>query len=174
MQQHTRYGFQRHYKVIQKLVQKVVVPSCLIDKRSVYTFVVHYIQIKFITSILISYVHVGSCSGIRSCNPPSRPSLLCATPLSELQDVGYRGIAPKDKVQGADMAYTESEFNKRMDELKALSSIAHDYQQKIDPSVQSYSWFHIHNKSDIVVNNLYECFNYIFQAHDKLIIPWLR
>ncbi|KAB1203081.1 hypothetical protein CJ030_MR8G005531 [Morella rubra] len=94
---------------------------------------------------------------------------------ANFRDAGHRGVALKDKLWGAATAYTESEFNKKMDELKALSPDAHEYLRKIDPSVWSRSWFHTHSKSDLVVNNLCECFNsYVLQARDKPIISMVE
>ena len=94
---------------------------------------------------------------------------------ANFRDAGHRGVALKDKLWGAVTAYTESEFNKKMDELEALSPTAHDYLRNIDPSVWSRSWFHTYSKSDLVVNNLCECFNsYVLQARDKPIISMVE
>ncbi|KAB1206096.1 hypothetical protein CJ030_MR7G006000 [Morella rubra] len=89
---------------------------------------------------------------------------------ANFRGVGHRGVVLKDKLWGAATTYTENEFNKKMDELKALSLDAHEYLRKVDPSVWSRSWLHTHSSSDIVVNNFRECFNsYVLDARGKQI-----
>ncbi|KAB1219738.1 hypothetical protein CJ030_MR2G005742 [Morella rubra] len=51
---------------------------------------------------------------------------------ANFRDANHRGVALKDKLWCAATAYTESESNKKMDELKALSPNAHEYLRKVD------------------------------------------
>ncbi|GMY34089.1 hypothetical protein FCV25MIE_29331 [Fagus crenata] len=61
-----------------------------------------------------------------------------------------------------------------MAELKKLSPPAYDYLSKISIVTWSRSKFSINPKSDLIVNNLLECFNsYILDARDKPILTML-
>jgi hypothetical protein len=48
------------------------------------------------------------------------------------RDMGYRGLALKDKLWVLASAYIEIEFQKQMDELKLISKDAYNYLMKID------------------------------------------
>ena len=46
---------------------------------------------------------------------------------------------------------------------------------KVDPSMWSTAWFSDYHKSDLLVNNICECFNsYILKARDKPILTMLE
>ncbi|GMY19169.1 DEK carboxy-terminal domain protein [Fagus crenata] len=61
-----------------------------------------------------------------------------------------------------------------MAELKKLSPPAYEYLSKIPVATWSRSKFTKNPKSDLIVNNLSECFNsYILDARDKLILTML-
>uniref|UniRef100_A0A2N9ILE3 SWIM-type domain-containing protein n=1 Tax=Fagus sylvatica TaxID=28930 RepID=A0A2N9ILE3_FAGSY len=70
--------------------------------------------------------------------------------------------------------YTEFEFDAHMAELKKLSPPAYEYLSKIPVATWSRSKFTKNPKSDLIVNNLSECFNsYILDARDKPILTML-
>lgn len=84
-------------------------------------------------------------------------------------------MALKDKLWAAACAYTKAKFNAHMQELKRISLVAFEYQDKIDSSGWSRSWFHDYLKCDILVNNIHECLNaYILKARDKPILTMLE
>ncbi|XP_059461824.1 uncharacterized protein LOC132190802 [Corylus avellana] len=91
------------------------------------------------------------------------------------RDSGHRGLALKDKLWAAAVAYTEAEFHKEMDELKHISEDAYNYLSNVDPSLWSRAWFNTFPRCDLLVNNLCECFNaYILNARDLPIISMLE
>uniref|UniRef100_A0A2N9ETW0 SWIM-type domain-containing protein n=1 Tax=Fagus sylvatica TaxID=28930 RepID=A0A2N9ETW0_FAGSY len=93
---------------------------------------------------------------------------------ANFRDSGHRGKALKDKLWGAASAYTEFEFDAHMAELKKLSPPAYEYLSKIPVATWSRSKFTKNPKSDLIVNNLSECFNsYILDARDKPILTML-
>jgi hypothetical protein len=57
--------------------------------------------------------------------------------------VGHRGVALKNKLWATTSAYTEVEFTAHMDELKRMSSDAHEYLNKINPRGWSRAWFSV-------------------------------
>jgi hypothetical protein len=62
-----------------------------------------------------------------------------------------------------------------MDELKNMNSDAFEYLHKIDPSVWSRAWFTEGTKSNLLQNNICECFNsYILKVRDKPILTMLE
>uniref|UniRef100_A0A2N9HPZ0 Uncharacterized protein n=1 Tax=Fagus sylvatica TaxID=28930 RepID=A0A2N9HPZ0_FAGSY len=93
---------------------------------------------------------------------------------ANFRDSGHRGKALKDKLWAAASAYTEFEFDAYMVELKKLSPPAYEYLSKIPVATWSRSKFTKNPKSDLIVNNLSECFNsYILDARDKPILTML-
>jgi hypothetical protein len=93
---------------------------------------------------------------------------------ANFRDSGHRGKALKDKLWAAASAYTEFEFDAHMAELKKLSPPAYDYLSKIHVATWSRSKFTTNPRSDLIVNNLSECFNsYILDARDKPILTML-
>ena len=93
---------------------------------------------------------------------------------ANFRDSGHRGKALKDKLWGATSSYTEFEFDAHMAELKKLSPPAYEYLSKIPVTTWSRSKFTKNLKSDLIVNNLSECFNsYILDARDKPILTIL-
>lgn len=107
---------------------------------------------------------------------PSADHRFCVRHLyANYRDAGHRGMALKDKLWAAAAAYTEADFNKSMEEIKAISPDAHEYLSKVDPSAWSRAWFNEGPKCDLLVNNLCECFNaYILKARDQPIITMLE
>ncbi|XP_035546580.1 uncharacterized protein LOC118348629 [Juglans regia] len=107
---------------------------------------------------------------------PYNDSRICVRHLyANFRDAGHRGVALKEKLWQAATAYTKRDFERAMEELKALSQPAYDYLKVIDPSQWSRAWFNTFSKSDLVVNNLSECFNaYILQARDKPIVTMVE
>ncbi|GMY34069.1 MuDR family transposase [Fagus crenata] len=90
------------------------------------------------------------------------------------RDSGHRGKALKNKLWAAASAYTEFEFDAHMAELKKLSPLAYDYLSKIPVATWSKSKFTTNPRSDLIVNNLSECFNsYILDSRDKSILTML-
>ncbi|XP_059435398.1 uncharacterized protein LOC132168430 [Corylus avellana] len=51
------------------------------------------------------------------------------------RDSSHRGLALKDKLWAAAVAYTEAEFHKEMNELKHISEHAYNYLSNVDPSL---------------------------------------
>ena len=93
---------------------------------------------------------------------------------ANFRDSGHRGKALKDKLWAAASAYAEFEFDAHMVELKRLSPPVYDYLSKISVATWSRSKFTTNPKSDLIVNNLLECFNsYILDARDKPILTML-
>uniref|UniRef100_A0A2N9HBF3 SWIM-type domain-containing protein n=1 Tax=Fagus sylvatica TaxID=28930 RepID=A0A2N9HBF3_FAGSY len=93
---------------------------------------------------------------------------------ANFRDSGHRGKALKDKLWAAASAYTEFEFDAHMAELKKLSPPTYEYLSKIPVATWSRSKFTKNPKSDLIVNNLSECFNsYILDARDKPILTML-
>ena len=90
------------------------------------------------------------------------------------RDSGHRGKALKNKLWAAASAYTEFEFDAHMAELKKLSPPAYDYLSKIPTATWSRSKFTTNPRSNLIVNNLLESFNfYILDARDKPILTML-
>ncbi|GMY04841.1 MuDR family transposase [Fagus crenata] len=90
---------------------------------------------------------------------------------ANFRDSSHRGKALKDKFWVAASAYTEFEFDAHMAELKKLSPPAYEYLSKIPVATWSRSRFTKNPKSDLIVNNLSECFNsYILDVRDKPIL----
>ncbi|GMY29318.1 MuDR family transposase [Fagus crenata] len=93
---------------------------------------------------------------------------------ANFRDSGHRGKALKDKLWAAASAYTEFEFDAHMAELKKLSPPAYEYFSKIPVATWSRSRFTKNPKSDLIVNNLSECFNsYILDVRDKPILTMI-
>jgi hypothetical protein len=93
---------------------------------------------------------------------------------TNFRDSGHREKALKDKLWAAASAYTGFEFDAHMVELKKLSPPAYNYLSKIPVATWSRSKFTTNPKSDLIVNNLSECFNsYILDARDKSILTML-
>jgi hypothetical protein len=93
---------------------------------------------------------------------------------ANFRDSGHRGKALKDKLWAAASAYTEFEFDAHMAELKKLSPPAYEYLSKIPVATWSRSKFTKNPKSDLIVNNLSECFNsYILDVRDKPILTMI-
>ncbi|GMY12308.1 MuDR family transposase [Fagus crenata] len=93
---------------------------------------------------------------------------------ANFRDSGHKGKALKDKLWAATSAYTEFEFNAHMAKLKKLSPSIYEYLSKIPIATWSRSKFTTNPKSDLIVNNLSECFNsYILDARDKPILTML-
>jgi hypothetical protein len=70
---------------------------------------------------------------------------------------------------------TEVDFRHHMEELKRINVNTFEYLDKIDHSVWSRAWFSEYPKCDILVNNIFECFNsYILKARDNLILTMLE
>jgi hypothetical protein len=81
----------------------------------------------------------------------------------------------KDKLWKAATVYSFYGYQREMEALKKLSSVAHAYLEKIDPHAWARAFFDTTPKCDLIMNNLCECFNsYIIQARDKPIITMLE
>jgi hypothetical protein len=90
------------------------------------------------------------------------------------RDSGHRGKALKDKLWAAASTYTEFEFDAHMAELKKFSPPVYEYLSKIPVAMWSRSRFTKNPKSDLIANNLSECFNsYILDVRDKPILTML-
>lgn len=88
---------------------------------------------------------------------------------------GHKGLVLKDKLWKAASAYNIPGFDREMAAMKRLSPAAHAYLKKIDPHTWARAYFDIGPKCDLVMNNLYECFNsYIIKARDKPILTMLE
>jgi hypothetical protein len=84
-------------------------------------------------------------------------------------------VALKEKLWAAASAYIEGDIMSVMDELKNMNSDAFECLNKIDPSAWSKAWFTEDTNSDLLQNNICECFNsYILKARDKLILTMLE
>jgi hypothetical protein len=71
--------------------------------------------------------------------------------------------------------YILVDFNAQMEELKRVNIETFEYLDKIDPSEWSRAWFSDYPKCDLLVNNIYECFNaYFLKARDKPILTMLE
>lgn len=108
---------------------------------------------------------------------PNVDHRICVRHLyANFRDIGgHQGVALKDKLWAAASAYTEGDFMSVMDELKNMNNDAFEYLHKIDPSVWSRAWFTEDTKSDLLQNNICECFNsYILKARDKPILTMLE
>jgi hypothetical protein len=93
---------------------------------------------------------------------------------TNFRDSVHRGKALKDKLWAVASTYTVFEFDAHMAELKKLSPPAYEYLSKISIATWSRSKFSTNPKSDLIVNNLLECFNsYILDARDKPILTML-
>ena len=93
---------------------------------------------------------------------------------ANFKDSGHRGKALKDKLWAAASAYTVFEFDAHMAKLKKLSPPAYDYLSKIPTATWSRSKFTTNPRSNLIVNNLLESFNfYILDARDKPILTML-
>jgi hypothetical protein len=108
---------------------------------------------------------------------PNVDHRICVRHLyANFRDIGgHRGVALKEKLWAAASAYTEGDFISVMDELKNMNSDAFEYLHKIDPSAWPRGWFTKDTKSDLLQNNICECFNsYILKACDKPILTMLE
>jgi hypothetical protein len=107
---------------------------------------------------------------------PSAPQRICMRHMyANFRSDGHKGLVLKDKLWKAAAAYAVNGFNRKMAELKKLSPAAHDYVEKIDPHIWARAFFNTAPKCDLIMNNLYECFNsYIIKARDKPIITMLE
>ena len=94
---------------------------------------------------------------------------------ANFRDSGHRGKVLEDKLWAAASAYTEFEFDAHMAEFKKLSPPTYEYLSKIPVVTWSRSKFTKNSKSDLIVNNLSECFNsYILDVRDKPILTILN
>jgi hypothetical protein len=88
---------------------------------------------------------------------------------------GHRRLALKEKLWAAASLYTEYEFTEHMEELKTMDEKAYEFFSEVDPSTWSRAWFSDYPKSDLLVNNIYECWNsYILKACNKPILTMLE
>jgi hypothetical protein len=88
---------------------------------------------------------------------------------------GHRGLALKERLWAATSLYTEYEFTEHMEELKKMDEKAYEFLSEVDPSTWSRAWFSDYPKSDLLVNNICECWNsYILKARDKPILTMLE
>lgn len=101
---------------------------------------------------------------------------ICVTHLyANYKDEGHRGMALNDKLWVVATTYTEADFYKEMREIRGISNDTYEYLAKIDLSTWSRAWFNTFLKWDLLVKNLYECFNaYILMSHDQPIITILE
>jgi hypothetical protein len=84
---------------------------------------------------------------------------------------GHQGLALKKKLWAVVSSYTEYEFTEHMEELKKMDEKAYEFLSEVDPSTWSRAWFSDYPKSDLLVNNICECWNsYILKACDKPIL----
>jgi hypothetical protein len=94
---------------------------------------------------------------------PNVDHKICVRHLyANFRDIGgHRGVALKEKLWAAASTYTEGD--------------AFEYLHKIDPSAWSRAWFIEDTKSDLLQNNICECFNsYILKARVKPILTMLE
>ncbi|KAK8653344.1 hypothetical protein V6N13_127351 [Hibiscus sabdariffa] len=88
---------------------------------------------------------------------------------------GFTGKTLKDQLWKATRITYEREFQSAMAELKGLSKNAWDWLAPKDPRMWLKSHFSVRCKSDMLLNNNYECFNkLILEARDKPIISLLE
>jgi hypothetical protein len=84
-------------------------------------------------------------------------------------------VALKEFLWAVASAYTEADFRYHMEKLKKLNPVTLEYLDKIDPSIWLRAWFNDYPKCDLLVNNIFECFNsYIMKARDKPILTMLE
>ena len=108
---------------------------------------------------------------------PMTDHRICVRHLyANFRDIGrHRGLALKEKLWAAASSYTEYEFTAHMEELKRMDEKAYEFLSEFDPSTWSRAWFSDYPKSDLLVNNICECWNsYILKAHDKPILTMLE
>ncbi|KAK8655995.1 hypothetical protein V6N13_108557 [Hibiscus sabdariffa] len=88
---------------------------------------------------------------------------------------GFKGKNLKDALWKAARATYLKQFEDAMDELKALSKNAFDWLNGKDPAQWSKSHFSPRSKSDMLLSNLFECFNkMILEARDKPILTLME
>ncbi|EEC67236.1 hypothetical protein OsI_34166 [Oryza sativa Indica Group] len=88
---------------------------------------------------------------------------------------GYKGGDLKVLMDQAVYAYTKSDFNIAMEELKKENANAWDWLNKIPHKHWARHAFDSRCKTDLVVNNLSEAFNnYIIGSRDKPIVTMLE
>lgn len=107
---------------------------------------------------------------------PMADHRICVRHLyTKFRDNGFRGVALKELLWKAASSYTEVDFKIHMKEIKRISPDAFDYLNKVDPSGWSQARFNESPKCDLLVNNIFECFNsYILKARDKPILAMLE
>lgn len=87
----------------------------------------------------------------------------------------HKGKTLKKHLWMAAMATHEADHKKRMSELKELSQSAYTWLVNKPANEWSKSQFLTRSKSDMLLNNLSECFNkYILDARDKPILTMLE
>jgi hypothetical protein len=90
-------------------------------------------------------------------------------------NAGHKGKSLKNHLWMAAMATHDADHNKWMCKLKDLSETAHSWLQSKTTKEWSKSQFSTRCKSDMLLNNLCECFNkYILDARDKPILTMLE
>ena len=107
---------------------------------------------------------------------PSTDHRICVHHLyNNFRDDENRCQLLKDRLWAAASAYTKAEFQAEMLTQKALSPKAYKYLSGVDPALWTRSHFPTHLTSDLLVNNVSECFNaYIMEARDKPIITMVE
>ncbi|KAL8472249.1 hypothetical protein ACS0TY_029459 [Phlomoides rotata] len=97
---------------------------------------------------------------------------------NNFQKTGFRGLAFKNLLWKAARATTVGKFNLAMEEMREMDSSAANWFSNKPPNEWSKSHFSEHSKSDMLLNNVCECFNAaILDARDKPVITmfeWLR
>jgi hypothetical protein len=88
---------------------------------------------------------------------------------------GYKALLLNDKLWKVAYAYTVHGFQRKIEELKKMSQLAHAYLEKVHPRGWARAFFDTTLKCDLLMNNLYEFFNScIIKAQDKPIIRMLK
>jgi hypothetical protein len=88
---------------------------------------------------------------------------------------GIEGLSLKEKLWAAVSLYTKYEFTEHMEELKRMDEKEFEFFSEVDPSTWSRAWFSDYPKSDLLVNNICECWNsYILKACNKPILTMLE
>jgi hypothetical protein len=103
--------------------------------------------------------------------------MICVRHLyANFRDIGgHQGLSLKEKLWAAVSSYTEYEFIEHMEELKRMNEKESEFLSEVDPSTWSRAWFSDYPKSDLLVNNICECFNsYILKARNKPILTMLE
>lgn len=94
--------------------------------------------------------------------------------LANMATAGYRGEKYKSFVDSAVYAYTEYDYNRAMDALKAFNAKAWKWLNYLGKEHFSRHAFSSRSRIDLVVNNLSEVFNnYIIEFRDKPIVTML-